>query len=158
MIRVINGDLNAELHPLLLQVHIQTSDLCIGDPGLHSLGSDSAVERVTINEDRLRPTLSVCLEQIHSLDGIFNIAPLVCSLHQEHSIHHHVRKETRVSPNDLARHRCLSNTKQAFLAQSLDFCGDVLVHVFDSFSESKPVAVDDGRRVYPVLHQFIRSS
>lgn len=77
LIGVIHGNLNTKLHPLLLQVHIQTGNLRIGNPGRHGLGSNSTVEGVAVDEDRFSPTLSVCLEEVDCLDGVFNFVLLV---------------------------------------------------------------------------------
>lgn len=109
LIGVVHGNLNTKLHPLLLQVHIQTSDLRIGNPGCHSLGSNGTVEGVAVDENRFSHTLSMCLQQVDSLNRVFNFVPLVRRLHQKHSIHHHVCEEARIGPNDLAGHRRLGN-------------------------------------------------
>ena len=38
------------------------------------------------------------------------------------------------------------------------FHADILIHILDSFSESKTISSNDSSRVYTVLHKFVGSS
>lgn len=58
-----------------------------------TLTSDSTVESVTLDKDRFGGTLSVSLENVDSLDGIFDVTTSVDSLDSEHSIDSHVGEE-----------------------------------------------------------------
>lgn len=158
LVGVVDGDLHTELHSLLLQVHIQASDLRISYPSRHGLRSNGTVDGIPVDKQRLCPTFSVSLEKVDSLNRIFDLILLIRTFHQKHRIDRQICKEIRVRANDLARHGGLRNVDQAILPQDIDFCGNILVHILDSFSESQSVSVDDGGRVYPILHQLVCSS
>lgn len=136
LIGVVNCDLDAKLHSLLLQVHVQASNLRIGYPGLHGLGSDGAVEGIAVDENGFATTLSVSLEKVDSLHGVLDLVPLVGGLDLLHGIDDHVGIEIGIGADDLAGHGRLGDVDQAVLSKRLNLCGNVLVHVLDSFPQS----------------------
>lgn len=135
LIGVVDCDLNAKLHSLLLQVHVQASNLRVGYPSLHGLGSDGAVKGIAVDENGFATTLSVSLEQVDSLHGVLDLVLLVGGLDLLHGINDHVGVEIGIGANDLAGHGRLGDVDQAVLSKRLNLCGDVLVHVLDSFPQ-----------------------
>ena len=158
LLGIIDGDMNAKLHPFLLEVHVEARNLGIHNPGTHSLRSNSAVERIAFDQKRFGAALPVGLEKIYCFNWILGFVPLVNRFHQKHRIDNHICEEIGIRADDLARHGRFGNVYQAILPQALDFCGNVFVHVLDRLSQGESIPGDDGRGVYPVLHQFVGAS
>jgi hypothetical protein len=121
LFRVIDRDVDAEVHPRLLQVHVEASNLGVADPSLHrckrmqkrhvsschkclcqksvadggrrTLGGDGAVERVALDKDGFGGALAVRLEDVDGLDGVLDVAAGVDRLDGEHRVDREVGKE-----------------------------------------------------------------
>ena len=112
--RIVNDHVDAHLHPPLLQVHIQHSNLRVCDPRLHRLRSDRAVQCIPLHKHRLRCALSVCLQHVYRLDWVFDLIPRVARLDTADRIHDHVREKVRIRSDEFARHAGFRDVDQRF--------------------------------------------
>mmetsp|Transcript_20066 Transcript_20066/g.60641 ORF Transcript_20066/g.60641 Transcript_20066/m.60641 type:complete len:412 (-) Transcript_20066:569-1804(-) len=115
--RVRHQHLNAHVHALLLQVHVQAGDSGPLHPLHHALTCASHVERIAIHQHALPGALAVRLEHADCLHGISHHAGRAGGLNRQHRIHRHLRKEVALSPNDLGRHGSFGAIDERILAQ-----------------------------------------
>lgn len=146
------------MHPLFPQIDVETGNLGVEDPRLHRLTGDGAVERVTLDVDRLSRALSVRFEYVYGLYRITNVPPLGDGLDGEHGIYGHGREEIVVAAQNLAGHARLGDVDESFATERIDLVAELLVHEFDGLFAGETVAGDDGRRVDLHLHEVVRSS
>jgi hypothetical protein len=117
LVGVVDGDVNAEVHASLHQVHVEAGNLRAGDASLHgcsrmkqsvrltaatrrigrTLRGNSAVESVTLDVDRLERTLAVSLEDVNSLDGVLDVTTSVDGLDSKHGVDSEVSEEVAVT-------------------------------------------------------------
>ncbi|KAI6757546.1 hypothetical protein HG531_003371 [Fusarium graminearum] len=93
LLRVVNSNLDTKLHTLLLQVHVQNSNLGVLNSGRHSLRGNGAVQGVTLNKNGFESALAMSLENVDSLDGVLGLVSVVGGLDSLHSIDDHVGEE-----------------------------------------------------------------
>jgi hypothetical protein len=68
------ANVNAELHARLHQVEVNARDLGARDTLGHGLGSNTAVERVSVNEPGVLSTASVRLQHVDTVDWVLHLA------------------------------------------------------------------------------------
>lgn len=109
MIRIIDDNVDTQVHTMLLKVHIEAGDLRICYTGLHScsysisfltstcqfnevgkkvrtLASDGAVEGVSIHVHRLASALPVSLQNVDSFDRVLDVTTGVDCFHCKHCV------------------------------------------------------------------------
>ena len=96
-------------------------------------------------------------EDVHRLDRVFCLVPIVGGLDGLHRIDNHIGKEVGVGADDLARHGGFGDVNERLAAEMLYFDADVLVHIFHSFAEGQSVAGNDCGGVYAVFDEFVRA-
>ncbi|KAI4215928.1 MAG: hypothetical protein LQ349_009136, partial [Xanthoria aureola] len=132
---VVDGDVDTELHALLLEIHIQHGDLGVGNASLHGLRGNGTVERIAFDEYRFGSRGTMRFEDVYSFDGILDFTTIVGGFHRLHCVHNEIGKEVAIGSDDLGRHRGFSDVDKRLSTKRLDFGTDILRHVLDSFPE-----------------------
>ena len=92
---------------ILVFIAVNSTDVsCTSETGYtreRTLRSDGAVECVTFDVNGFGSRLSVRLENVDRLDGIFDLASRVDSLDSEHSVDGHVGEEFGITENGVNR-------------------------------------------------------
>lgn len=147
--------MDTERHPLLLEVDVETGNLRIRNPRRHGLGSDCAVQGVTLDEGRLQRALSVSLQDVDRLHRVFCLVAVVSRLDGLHGVDTHVGEEVGIGTDDLGGHGGLRDVDEGLATEGIDGGRHGVIHEPDGFAESNTVSGDNSGGVNAVLNEIV---
>mmetsp|Transcript_29993 Transcript_29993/g.40597 ORF Transcript_29993/g.40597 Transcript_29993/m.40597 type:complete len:332 (+) Transcript_29993:454-1449(+) len=155
---VVDDNVHAHRHAMLLQVKVDQRDLRGRHLRRHLLRAAAKLHRVASRDEHgLIGALAVRLQDVDLADRIFRLAIGVDDLDCLDSVHNDLREDIPLHADELRGEGCPRDAVEHVLLQGVHLHTQVLLNVFDALAHGDAVPGNDRRRVDVVLHELVRT-